>query len=280
MTAVERVARRIAWARAGRCVAVGIGAGSVVAALGGGAFAGLGALALLGLRRPDPAAAADRLDAASAADGAVRTAWDHRDNPAPMARAQRARVLGGLTPATVRAAAPPPHPAWLLGVALLAWPVVQRGAASGPDGVEPAPEAPVSVASGAPETGAPASDGEAAAPQTDAPRAAASGSAPSDAPASTASEGRGAAGAVAEVAGVGGRAGDRRARPVTAREVGLSEGTTAGLWLSDVSGTALPEPTARVALAPPAGSPGDDIIDPARPYPRRYHALIARWFDR
>lgn len=280
MKAVARVTDRMRNRRAVHAGAVALGLCAVALGLGAGIWAAAPLLLLATVRRPPATHAAARLDAHLDQDGAVRTAWDHRADPSPMAVAQRRRIEARLTDDHIRAAAPAAHPAWLLSLGLFAWPVLQTPA------IDPANLPSVasvgSQAAGAPPSAkAPGTDALGPTPASAASKASARSTAPrSTPPAGVPSDGAGQGGATAKIAGVGAHAGDRLALPVAAERVGLSPGTAAGLWLSDASGAPLPDPPLRVALAPPGGSPDDDITDPARPYPRRYHTLIARWFAR
>lgn len=279
MTAVERVRERRLRARVLRVGAVLLGCVAVLLGLGVGLWS-LAPLALLAaVRRPSATDATDRLDARLDQDGGVRTAWDHRADASPMAIAQRRRLTARLTDDTVQAASPAAHPGWILALGLFAWPVLQTQL------VEPglSPSIASAGSDGAPISGTAASAQSEAAedPASAVSKASARSAAPrSTPPAGPTSEGGGKGGATAKIAGVGAHAGDRMALPATAERVGISPGTAAGLWLSDASGAPLPDPPIRIALAPPGGSPDDDITDPARPYPRRYHTLIARWFAR
>lgn len=279
MTAVDQVRTRLLRARVMRIGAIASAVAAIILGLGGGVWA----LASIGLfaavRRPSPADAADHLDAQLDQDGGVRTAWDHRTDASPMAAAQRQRLSARLTTDTVRTAAPAAHPAWILGFAVFAWPLLQASSIN--PGSRPTVASAGSTAPSSSGPAAPGTDGVGETPASAASKASVRSTAPrSTPPNGPTSQGGGNGGATAKVAGVGAQAGDRMALPAAAERVGLSPGTAAGLWLSDASGASLPDPPIRVALAPPGGSPDDDITDPARPYPRRYHPLIARWFAR
>lgn len=277
--AVHAVQRRVWRGRALRAGAVAALGAGISLGLGAGGWAALWAVTLLAARPITPTQAADRLDATLEEPGAVRTAWDHREAIHPMARAQRRRVDAQLTVDHIRHASPAPHWAWTLCLGAFAWPLLATSPATDPR-VPTVPSVAAADTLPAPATPGTKTPGTSAAPTTQAPRANGGANPPATPPDATPRSGGGGGGATAEVAGVGASVGDRLAVPATAVEVGISPKTAAGIWLSGASGVRLPDPPVRVALAPPAGRPDDDITDPARPYPRRYHALIARWFSR
>lgn len=279
---------RMGSARAFQWGAIGLGAGALCALAGAGPFGLLGGVfAWIGwFTRPTETEAVQRLDATLKAEGAVVCAWDHRIRSEAMAAALRRRVEQQLTDATVRAAAPPAHPAWALAplvwVAVLLQPTAPDATTTDAAVSARAADAGLLAAPGTAPDAAPGS-GALPAPTADAgartrPTPPDAGTAPP-----TADAGPAGGGDVARshVAGVGERAGDQRAQPVSAQRVGLSPGTAAGIWLAHAGGEALPGTAERAATPVVGRAPGeDDISDPARPFSPHYRPVIAAWFHR
>ncbi len=302
--AVAPVIGRMRRARALRGVSAGAAIGAALATATGAlpwlGLAGLGAF--VGLLWPlDPRDAVTRLDRAAGLDGALRCAWDHKDDAGPMSRAQQNQALAALEarrgvrgePAPDVQAAPMPAPAWLLGAAAVILPFI-----FGPAAVAPTPAV----------TGGAQSATAAQSPAAADPRPTVSPSAPAEAPAerdprATADEPESQNepdGAVARAPDAGrgsadgGVGGAVRAEGVAGRAVGESGGGRAGARPVEARaglGPALILPAATGDRAPgdgPAGRlvvgrtppPPDAIADPARPYPSRYRRAIAAWFDR
>lgn len=276
---------RVARARAARALCVSGGLAGVAAGLGAPAVAislvaasGLAALAA----RPPRREAARRLDRAAGLEGALECAHDHLERDDPMARAQRRRALGALRAAAPVRPAKRPHPAWLLLLSTWAWPVLAPPAAH-PSG------APVAAGAASDEVagGGAASEGDpgpaGADPKAGEARAEATEAAspPPDAGAAEGPEGGGGeATARAERGGVGTRAGERAGAGHTLVGVDRAAGVGPTLAVARGAGAGGPAAVGRGApnAPPPAVGSPEDITDPARPYPPRYHAAVAAWF--
>ncbi len=269
VTRAVRVMRRDAALRATSVAAAG-------AALG--LLAGLPALVAVavplaaagGWLRPRRAAdVAARLDDAAGLEGALSCAWDHRASPRPIDAAQRRRALRDL--ARREPVRPAPRPSLLWALPSLLWIAIPLRAPTPPDdraqaAAEPSEAAPGLAASGEPraaalpdmpaETAARAGEGPGQAGLAPASEAADDAGAPASGPAAVAS---------GPTAGKGGESSDIGSGAAGRLAVALADGAGAGLRL-------------------PAGvSPGPvraGVVDPVRPYPRRFHPVIAAWFDR
>jgi hypothetical protein len=271
-------------ARAVPLAAVSVGAAGLAMGLGAPAWVLLAPLLILpALRAPDPRTTAHHWDAAARLDGALECAWDHRASAEPIPRAQRAQALRALAASGPARAAPRPSPVWALALLGLAWPALQPPAAP----IDP-PAAPLSagvetVASqpgSAPASGAlenpDAPDAGGARAQTNAAKPDAG--APGDP-----SQPGGALAGSAQAGGVGHEAGDRSGG--AAGRAKAAGGAEAGgdVAIAQAGGIRRTTPRGRLLIAPSltGGAPlDDDIADPARPYPPRYHRVVSRWFAR
>ena len=230
---------------------------------------------------PDGRAAARRLDRAAGLDAELECAWDHRAGAEPMHVAQRDRARLHFEAQIRGRVVPPPHIAWLLP-ALLWFAVPIDGPA--PDlGAKPSGVETQATSRGAASPQSSNTGDEASAPKVNDRARATQAAAPTPSPdpnAETTAGGRQVAG-VGQTGGVGTRAGDRSGGTSGRREVSLRRNVGETLPIGTAPGAsdggALVKGRALVGRSPP---PPDAIADPAGPYPRRYQAVIARWFDR
>ncbi len=265
--AVARVRRRARIACGARVLSAAAFAAALGFALAGPTGLAAGLLGLVLLRGPGLSLLVRRLDAALGAAGAFECAWDHRDGESPMLVAQRRRALALIKAEAARVAAPSPHFAWLLPPLLWVWPALTPRAEPPPTPTPP-PGAAAAQPKGEgattdPEPGAePRKAGAAAKAHEDSPDAGAA--------AEAGAAGGGAAGAKAKVGGVGTTAGARSGGGAGAHKVVVGGGA-GSVVVPRARPTALPVTKPEATLDP---------SDPARPYPRRYRALIHDWFGR
>ncbi len=268
------------WAVRLAAVAAGLGAGAQLMGITGGWLWSLAFVPVMAVWSvPDGRDVARRMDRAAGLHAELECAWDHRQATSAIHAAQRDRARARFGQGLKGRVVPVPHIAWFLPALL--WFAVPATPAPA-DGLLDAGEA-GQMAAPAAVTGAPAEAvSPAPRPKEAAARAAATGADPEarQDEAKAAEGGRGVAGAT-ETGGVGTQAGDRSGGAAGRREVSLAgragESIAIGTALGAAGAGEKIRGRALVGRSPP---PPDAIADPARRYPSRYHAAIAKWFDR
>ena len=285
----RRQLRVVAGAAGASAVAVGLGAPPWIAAV-----VPIAAVATW-LWRPHPLEMVRRIDVALSSADEIACAWDHRDGSTPLELLQRRRAASRLVRG-VPDVARRPSPVWAVGPLLWLWPVLTVPPSVSPAGAEAVDRESSEVQGGPRARGMDADDGaRPSSPErteSDETSASAEARAPdkSDEPSSPdADEERPANrdGVSAEQAGIGGKAGDRKADGPRRRDVEVGEGLGAEIEIARSAGVETPSGDARLAAPTAVTAPppipqraADQVADPARPYPTRYQALITAWFDR
>ena len=268
------------WAVRLASVAAGLGAVAELTDIAGGWRWSLLFVPVIAIwRMPDGRAAARRMDAAAELNAEIECAWDHREETSAIHVAQRDRARARFAQASTGRVVPVPNLAWFLPAVL--WFAVPTSTVPGVN--EMARSVADSVTGSGSSTGteggdtAKTSPGESAATRaTIQPPSQAQEPKADGAP----QTGQNVAGR-GKTGGVGRQAGDRSGGRAGHREVKLGGQNGQAVAIGTALGVAGAGPVASgralVGRSPP---PPDAIADPARRYPRRYHAAIAQWFDR
>jgi len=283
---VDGVRRHVGGWNAVRGGAVGGAVAAVAAAYGepvGAAVMTLLGIALGASLRPGPRDAARRLDEAAELDGQVECAWDHLGRDTPMVLAQRRRALKALADRADLRVVRPPSPAWSLLLLSWAWPLLSTpGEVSDRSEPDHSIEA-LAAARGA--GGTDRADAHALRGAADAgTRAVAHRMAPDAGATGDGGRGSGAPTTAGRRGGVGARAGERAGGAAGRAATDVRAGAGPELVVPRAAGVGVASPG--TAPRPQAGpgpigrAPLDDVADPARPYPRRYHEVVSAWFGR